>query len=273
MKPILLGHDALGRSVELSSTDRETHMHVIGSSGSGKSKFLEQMMRGDLENRQGFCLIDPHGTLYQDVLNYCSHKVLNRDIVLLNLSEPSQVIGFNPFRKASDGDISVQVDGQIRATLRAWGMPNTDQTPTLERTLRLIFTTLVELSLPFHAAQHMLNFGSGEIRSQFIERLSSPLIQREWSELVALRPKDWRAEMLSAKNRLLRLLTSETLARFFNTETGGIDLAEIIAKGKVLLVNLAPSSKGKKKRRMSPEARARIAEAQRKRWAAQRKSK
>lgn len=242
MKPILLGHDALGRPVELSATDRETHMHVIGSSGSGKSKFLEQMMRGDLENRQGFCLIDPHGTLYQDVLNYCSHKVLNREIVLLNLSEPSQVIGFNPFRKASDGDISVQVDGQIRATLRAWGMPNTDQTPTLERTLRLIFTTLVELSLPFHAAQHMLNFGSGEIRSQFIERLSSPLIQREWSELVALRPKDWRAEMLSAKNRLLRLLTSETLARFFNTESGGIDLSEIIAKGKVLLVNLAPSS-------------------------------
>jgi len=43
--------------VELSQTDRETHMHVIGSSGSGKSKFLEQMMRGDLDNRQGFCLM------------------------------------------------------------------------------------------------------------------------------------------------------------------------------------------------------------------------
>ena len=42
--------------------DRKTHMHVIGSSGSGKSEFLEWMIRGDLRNRQGFCLLDPHGT-------------------------------------------------------------------------------------------------------------------------------------------------------------------------------------------------------------------
>jgi hypothetical protein len=241
MRSVLLGHDALGRAVELTSTERETHMHVIGSSGSGKSKFLEQMMRGDLDNRQGFCLIDPHGSLYEDVVNYCSHKVLNREIVLLNLSDPAQVIGFNPFKRAPGGDLSVQVDGMIRAITRAWGMPNTDQTPTLERTLRLIFITLVELGLPFHAAQHMLNFESGEIRARFVEKLSSPLIRQEWEELLALRAKDWRAEMLSAKNRLLRLLTSKTLARFFNTEHGSIDLSEIIDKGKVLLVNLAAS--------------------------------
>jgi len=47
--------------------------------------------------------------------------------------------------------------------------------------------------------------------------------------------------MMSAKNRLLRLLASENLTRFLNAELCGIDLAEIIEKGKVLLVNLAPS--------------------------------
>ena len=241
MKSILLGHNASGRPVELSAEDRETHMHVIGSSGSGKSKFLEQMMRGDLANGQGFCLIDPHGSLYTDVLRYCAHKVLNRDVVLLNLSDPSQIIGFNPFKKALDGDVSVQVDRRIRATLHAWGVANADQTPTLERTLLLIFTTLLEVNLSFHQAQHLINFQSGEIRKQLIGKLSSALIRQEWEELVALRPKDWRAEMLSAKNRLFRLLTSETLARFLNAASGGIDLAEIIERGKVLLVNLAPS--------------------------------
>jgi hypothetical protein len=241
MKPILLGHDARGSAVELSGEDRETHMHVIGSSGSGKSKFLEQMMRGDLANRQGFCLIDPHGVLYNDVLSFCAHKVLNREVVLLNLSEPSQVIGFNPFKKESGGDVSVQVGRRIQATMHAWGVENTDQTPTLERTLRLIFTTLLELGLSFHQAQHLINFQSGEVREQLIEKLSSPLIRAEWEELMALKPKEWRAEMLSAKNRLFRLLTSETLGRFLNASTGSIDLEEIIQKGKVLLVNLAPS--------------------------------
>jgi hypothetical protein len=47
--------------------------------------------------------------------------------------------------------------------------------------------------------------------------------------------------MLSAKNRLFRLLTSETLGRFLNSSAGSINLEEIIEKGKILLVNLAPS--------------------------------
>src|SRR2546430_10370852 len=106
MNPLFLGYDALGRPIRLSPEDRRTHMHIIGSSGSGKSKFLEWMIRGDLSNRQGFCLIDPHGTLYNDVLNYCAHHVTDREIILLNLSSPDSIIGFNPFRKSPSGEVS-----------------------------------------------------------------------------------------------------------------------------------------------------------------------
>ena len=70
MKPLALGTNARGRPITLSEEERATHMHVIGSSGSGKSKFLESMIRQDLRNRQGCCLIDPHGTFYRDVLDY-----------------------------------------------------------------------------------------------------------------------------------------------------------------------------------------------------------
>ncbi len=241
MKPLFLGHDACERVVTLTPEEREAHMHVIGSSGSGKSKFLEQMIREDFKNNQGFCLIDPHGTLYQEVLDYASHKVLKRDIVLLDLSKPEFIIGFNPFRKAEEGDVSVQVDRRIRATMHAWGVENADQTPTLERTLRLIFTTLLELNLSFQEAQYLIDFNSGELRSRLVQQIASPLIRREWEELEQLRAKDWRSEVLSAKNRLFRLLTSRTLGRFFASHASSIDLGEIIEQGKILLVNLAPS--------------------------------
>jgi DNA helicase HerA-like ATPase len=124
VKQLVLGSGADGRDVLLSGADRRAHMHVIGSSGSGKSKFLEWMVRQDLKEGQGFCLIDPHGTLYRDVLEYSAYKVLRRDIVLLNLSEPSHIIAFNPFRRSADGDISVQVDRRIAATMHAWGVEN-----------------------------------------------------------------------------------------------------------------------------------------------------
>jgi hypothetical protein len=241
LKPLTLGDGAGGGPIRLDGEDRRAHMHVIGSSGSGKSKFLEWMMRQDLREGEGFCLIDPHGTLYHDVLQFCAYKVLRRDIVLLNLSEPSNVIAFNPFKRSDQGDISVQVDRRIAATMHAWGVENTDETPTLERTLRLIYTALIEQNLPFQHAQYLIDFNSHAIRAAILKEIISPLVRREWDELQLLKPKDFRSEVLSAKNRLFRLLTSKTLALFLNAAGETLNLADIIEQGKVLLVNLAPS--------------------------------
>ena len=84
MKPLFLGYDAKEKPIRLKPDDRKIHMHVLGSSGSGKSRFLEWMIRGDLKNRQGFCLVDPHGELYDSVVAYAARYALDRDIVLLN---------------------------------------------------------------------------------------------------------------------------------------------------------------------------------------------
>src|SRR5438128_2350789 len=68
MSSILLGRDAANRPVHLTDAQRRsTHMHVIGGSGTGKSKFLEWMIRRDIREGRGLCLIDWHGTLYNDL--------------------------------------------------------------------------------------------------------------------------------------------------------------------------------------------------------------
>src|SRR5207244_617112 len=67
------------------------------------------------------------------------------------------------------------------------------------------------------------------------------LIQKEWREIQNLRPADWRAEILSTKNRLFRLLTPPTLARFMGVPERTLNLKEIMDEGKILLVNLATS--------------------------------
>jgi uncharacterized membrane protein YgcG len=236
-----LGFDACGGKICLSPDERRAHMHVIGSSGSGKSKFLEWLMRGDLDNGQGFCLIDPHGELYEEVVHYAAHKVLRRDIILLNLSKPDSIIGFNPFEPSLDVDTSAQVDRRIAATLRAWNVRSTDETPTLERTLRLVYTIMIEQNLGLGEVNHLISYQAREVRAHLVERLQSPLIQKEWEELQKLSRREWQEEVLSAKNRLFRLLTSGTLSRFMGLPGRSLDLGSIIEKDKVLLVNLAAS--------------------------------
>ena len=198
-------------------------------------------MRGDLQNRQGFCLLDPHGTLYDDVVKYCAHQVLNREIILLNLSEPDGIIGFNPFQRSAKGDVSVQVDKRITATMHAWNALNTDQTPTLARTLKLIYTVMLETNLGLPQVAHLIDFNSRRIRDHLVDQLQTALIQREWRELRELRAREWRDEVLSAKNRLFKFLTSSTLARFMGVQDRTIDLQKVMDEGKVLLVNLAES--------------------------------
>ncbi|MDT8067955.1 MAG: type IV secretion system DNA-binding domain-containing protein [Terriglobia bacterium] len=241
MKPLFFGFDVKGEKILLSPEERCAHMHVIGSSGSGKSKFLEWLMRQDLDKRQGFCLIDPHGDLYEEVLHYAAHKVLRRDTILLNLSNASSIIGFNPFERTLGVEISAQVDRRIAATLRAWNVKTTDETPTLERTLRLVYTIMIEQNLGLREVNHLITYQAREVRAQLIERLQSPLIQTEWEELQKLSRRDWQEEVLSAKNRLFRLLTSGTLSRFLGMPGQSIDLGDIIENDKVLLVNLAAS--------------------------------
>jgi DNA segregation ATPase FtsK/SpoIIIE-like protein len=241
MKPLFLGYDARRRPVRLTPKEREIHMHVLGSSGSGKSRFLEWMIRGDLKNRQGFCLIDPHGELYDTVVAYAARHVLDRDIVLLNLSEPGSVVGFNPFRRSPGGDVSVQVDRRVIATTHAWGVPNADQTPTLARTLRLIYTVMLEQGLGLPQVQHLLDFNARDVRGFLIDRVQTPMIRREWQELHQLKARDFRDEILSAKNRLFKLLTSSGLNRFMGLPDVSINLRQVMDEGKVLLVNLKQS--------------------------------
>src|ERR1700682_3781895 len=127
MRPLFLGYNACGRPIGIDPEDRKIHMHVVGASGGGKSKFLEWMIRGDLKNRQGFCLLDPHGTLYDDVVRFCARfpAEVPKDIILLNLSGGDSIVGFNPFKRAGTGSVSVQVDGRISATMHAWDVKDT----------------------------------------------------------------------------------------------------------------------------------------------------
>jgi hypothetical protein len=243
MKALQIGFDAADRPLYVAQSQRRYHHHIIGSSGGGKSKFLELLMRNDSLAGQGFCLIDPHGTLYADVLKFCAYRTLRRDIILLNLSEPDYIVGFNFFTKEETGKTNVQVDNLIEATLHAWNAKNADATPTLRRTLKVIYTSMLDADLTLPQVAQMIDFKSAKIiKDDLAARIENDLVRREWLELASLtKLADFRAEILSLKNRLFPFLTSETLMRFIGLKGKKIDLLEAMNRQKIILVNLAAS--------------------------------
>jgi hypothetical protein len=247
MKAIEIGRNANGERVLITSQMRQsTHMHVIGGSGKGKSKFLEWLIRKDIREGHGLCLIDWHGTLYQDVLSFCAQLDVGlnddfRKVVLLNPSQPHFVTGFNPFMNRG-GDVSVQVRRRVDATIRPWGVTNTNAMPTFEYITTLLYTFAVEQQQTLANSALLLDYTQRELRDYAIDVLSTRRSKQGWRRLQMMKNfRDWDAMVLSTENRISRFLGSNAIRRFMGLTSGNINLREIMDQGHILLLNLGSS--------------------------------
>jgi TraM recognition site of TraD and TraG len=241
LKPLFIGYAEDGSRLELTAEDLETHVHGVGASRTGKSKLVEWMVREMVRARQGFCLFDPHGFLYEDILRWLTYVRPNREIVLFNPSSGNRVVGFNPFRR-SQGDLGTQAGRRVKATVKAWGQNDSDETPRLERVLRCLYQALMEQDHSLEVSSYFLNWQEKAIRDHLIGKVVTPMIRDEWKEISALtRLPDFLGQVESARNRLFRFLGSDQIRRIVGLNTNNLDLEEIVAEGKILLVNLQPS--------------------------------
>lgn len=250
MSDIVLGHDADSNAVLLRQELRQrTHFHVIGGSGTGKSKFLESIIRSDIHNGQGLCLLDWHGNLFTDVLRYCAESRVGldlrevkdfRNLILLDASSPEFVIPFNPFQQ-KPGGISAQANNLVAATIKAWGEASANQTPTLERVLRMLFAAAIEMEMCLPEAINLLYFEEAALRDFVADKVQNRHVHRLIRRLGEIKKTyDWDIETLSAINRLTRFVSSDSIRRHIGLP-GGIDIFNLMEQQQILLVNLAQS--------------------------------
>jgi len=98
MSHFVVGTTRKGKPLAIPPKVRSTHMQVIGASGTGKTKFLENMIRQDILQNQGLCLIDPTGNLFNDLVRWCETKGFlgRKPIHLFDPSSDTWTFGFNP---------------------------------------------------------------------------------------------------------------------------------------------------------------------------------
>src|ERR1700693_3311318 len=59
--PVRYGYDDAQQRVIVDTRTRLEHAQIIGASGSGKSTFLEYIIKQDINNGHGLAVLDPHG--------------------------------------------------------------------------------------------------------------------------------------------------------------------------------------------------------------------
>ena len=75
-------------------------MYLLGRTGSGKSNVMKVLLYQDMIQNRGACLMDVSGQLVQEVISIIpQHR--QKDIVLLDATNPNTKLGYNPLRKTS----------------------------------------------------------------------------------------------------------------------------------------------------------------------------
>jgi len=94
---ILIGRAGLGtdrRSVRFATKDRMRHCYILGATGVGKSTLLRNLVIQDMRAGEGLALIDPHGDLYDEILENIP-KRREKDVVLIDPGDFERAVGIN----------------------------------------------------------------------------------------------------------------------------------------------------------------------------------
>lgn len=241
-----LGTTGHKKTLPLTPGERATHLAVLGASGRGKSKFLEDMIRQDIVKGAGLCLIDPHGTLCNELVAWCATHRLHerRRIHLIDVSEQDWCFGFNPLRLDGVAEPSVRVDAMVKACAQVWGGEDTARTPLLKKCLRAVFYSLATRELTVLEATELASAADSHgIRRFVTSDIEDRVFSSVWADFNALSVKEFTEQFSSTNNRLMEFLSAAPVRNILGQRERVIDFRQCMDEGHVVLVNLALSDR------------------------------
>ncbi len=96
---LLLGYNLfrnIKKEIRLDKEDRRRHTYIIGQTGTGKSKLMENLAVQDMMDGRGFAFIDPHGDSAEALLGMVpKHRV--EDVIYFSPGDMTNPVGLNMF--------------------------------------------------------------------------------------------------------------------------------------------------------------------------------
>lgn len=243
---MLLGYNVfrgVKREAHILTKDRMRHHYVIGQTGTGKSVFLGWMARQDIRMGQGLCVIDPHGDLIDDILEYVP-KERAKDVVIFDPSDQERPMGLNILEAHTPEQRDMASSQATEIFIKLFG----DEIfgPRLQHYFRNACLTLMEdqdegatlIDVP-------RIFVDDEFMKYKVSKVTNPVVKSFWEHEYASTGERERQEMIpyfSAKfgpfitNTIMRNTIGQTRSAF--------DFRKIMDEGKILLIKLSKGAIG-----------------------------
>jgi energy-coupling factor transporter ATP-binding protein EcfA2 len=229
-------HDMFG----IRAIDRGKHMYIIGKTGMGKSTMLENMAIQDIQNGEGICFIDPHGSTAEKLLDFVPYERIN-DVVYLAPFDTDHPVGFNVMEDVGFDKRHLVVSGLMGALKRIWvDAWSARMEYILQNTLLALLeypdSTLLDVN-------RMLT--NKPFRAAVVERITDPIVKAFWTEEFAAFTDSYTREATPAIQNKVGQFTSNPLIRnIVGQAKSSFDLRKIMDERKIFIVNLSKGRMG-----------------------------
>src|SRR3990167_9317865 len=223
----------------VSQEHRDAHFYVVGATRSGKTKFLESLIKQDIENEFSFGMIDPHGDFTEDIKCYLylhyknDPEFLQNNVVLIDPTDKNFTAVFNPLEKTK-GQSSAAVALELTEAFKkiwedSWGA-------RMEDLLKNSLIALVENELTL--AELPLFLTNTEVRRKVLSKVNHAVCRQYFERFNSLRRTTQDEWMESTLNKVNAFLFEDHLRQMLASPKSSFNLRDIMDEGKILLVKL-----------------------------------
>ena len=220
--------------------DRGKHVYVIGKTGMGKSTLLENMAIQDIQNGEGICFIDPHGSTAEKLLDFVPYERIN-DVVYFAPFDTDNPIGFNVMEDVGYDKRHLVVSGLMGALKRIWvDAWSARMEYILQNTL------LALLEYPDSTLLDVNKMLTNKVfRAAVVEKITDPIVRAFWTEEFAAFTDTYTREATPAIQNKVGQFTSNPLIRnIIGQPKSSFDLRKIMDEKKIFIVNLSKGRMG-----------------------------
>lgn len=221
------------RTIGLDLEARRRHVYVVGSTGTGKSTLLLNLIHQDMIAGRGLTLIDVHGDLASAVTQLVPKHRTNHTIIF-DAASPD-VVPFNPLACSDPSRVDHVASGVVSAFRKlydSWG-------PRLENLLRAAVFSIVEQQGTMLDLLRLLT--DKAYRDSVILQVENEVVRSFWLGEFASWNSQYRTEAVSSvTNKLMPFLTSRQLRAITSgSSKASLDLRRVMDEKQIFLVNIS----------------------------------
>jgi len=230
-------------SIKIKREDRRRHMYVLGKTGTGKTVFFRNLIRQDIDNGEGVCVIDPHGELIEKVLENIP-KERAEDVIVFDPANVDRPLGFNLFEAHSEQQKDLLVLEAMSIFLKLFGGEVFG--PRIQDYFRNGALTLMsDDENPGTIIDLVRLFTDDDFQAEWVAKVKNPVVKSFWENQMAKTGAREKQEMVPFfASKFGAFITNATMRNIIGQSHSAFNFREVMDEGKILLVSLSKGTIG-----------------------------